>query len=198
MRPLQTILAGATLALAACAPAQLPTAQAAGLPSTSLYQLDSRFTDATGAARTLTDFAGRPIVVAMVFTHCSYACPRILADLKGIEARLVERVGSQSAASVEIVLVSMDSERDTPEVLADYAEREGIGRPGWTLMHGDAYAVRGLAGVLGVRYKQGPSGDFAHSNLLTVLDREGRQVAQLSGLGADPTPALAALEGLLR
>lgn len=180
-------------ALVACGEPQGTSHAAQPVDAMSLYQIDTPFTDAAGATRHLADFQGRPVIAAMIFTHCEYACPRIMADLRAIETEL----GPERAQAVEFVLISMDSARDTPEVLAAYAQREDIDRPGWTLLHGSPFAVRGIAGALGVRYKQGPYGDFAHSNLITTLDRQGRIAHQLEGLGANPQAALAALAQLL-
>lgn len=168
-------------------------APTSGVPDTSLYLLDAAFQDQDGTGFQLENLRGRPVVVAMIFTHCAYACPRILADLKAIEAELSER----RRAGSRFLLISMDTARDTPEVLASYAETHGLDLDRWTLLHGSDFAVRGVAGALGVRYKRDGNGDFAHSNLITVLDGDGRIAHQLEGLNADTSLSVQALDGLL-
>jgi protein SCO1 len=156
------------------------------LSKDSVYQLDSVWTDQDGKQRRLREFKGKPQVVAMVFTHCQYACPMTLALLKKIDSEV-------SKTPVHYLLLSMDPERDTPEVLKAYAQKEGLDPHRWTLLRGDADAVREIAAVLGVRYKQNPDGGFAHSNLITLLDRHGAIRHRLKGLGAEPGPLIAAI-----
>jgi protein SCO1/2 len=93
---------------------------------------------------------------------------------------------------VALVLVSFDVARDTPEVLAKYRAERLLG-PQWTLLHGGDDAVAELAALLGVKYKQEADGQFAHSNLFTVLDRGGEIVHQRAGLQGGLPEAAAAL-----
>lgn len=153
----------------------------------SLYQLDSTWTDHEGKPRKLREFAGSLQVVAMIFTHCEYACPMTMAVLKKIEAKIAKK-------PVHFLLLSIDPERDTPKVLRAYAQKEELDLHRWTLLTADAGSVREVAAVLGIRYKQNPDGGFAHSNLITLLDRRGSIHHRLEGLGAEPEPLIAAME----
>ena len=182
--------ATATDEKAACCSADAPAAAGlAHLPDTSLYLLDSEWTDQSGTSRKLEDFRGEVVVTAMIFTNCEYACPRILADLALIE----EAIPEERRGEVRFLLVSMDTERDTPEVLAAYARKRGLDTERWTLLNGDDFAVRGFAATLGVRYKRDEDGNFAHSNLITVLHQDGRIAQQLEGLGADVSASVQAV-----
>lgn len=113
----------------------------------------------------------------MFFASCGYACPLLVTDMQAIRAQLPAAVRDRAA----FVLVSFDVERDTPAALRLYREQRGLD-DGWTLLHGDADAVRELAALLGVKYKQEADGMFSHSNLVTVLNPEGEIVHQRSGL----------------
>jgi nitrite reductase (NO-forming) len=64
---------------------------------------------------------------------------------------------------------------------------------GWVLLHGDAGDVRELAMLLGVRYKEDARGQFAHSNLITVLNAGGEIAFQREGLNADVSETALAL-----
>ncbi|MEO5968122.1 MAG: SCO family protein, partial [Ferruginibacter sp.] len=55
------------------------------LSSESIYQLTDTFTTQDNKSITLSTFSGKPTVVAMVFTHCPYACPRITSDMVDLE-----------------------------------------------------------------------------------------------------------------
>jgi protein SCO1 len=146
----------------------------------SICDLGSTWTNQDGSSVSLADLRGKPRVVAMFFSNCSYACPRITADLQSVAAGLTE----SQRAGVGFVMASFDVERDRPDVLKAFAREKKLPAD-WQLLHGDEDAIRELAAALGVRYRKEPGGDFAHSNMITVLDAEGRIVFQREGLGGD-------------
>ena len=156
----------------------------------SLYVLDQRWTDQAGDVIQLADLAGRPRVVAMAYTSCAYACPRIIAEMKQIEAALADADPERAPG---FVLFSIDPARDTPARLADFAEQTGLDPARWTLLTGPDEQVLELSVLLGVKYRATVSGDFAHSNLVTVLDGAGVVRAKIEGLDTDLTPAVEAL-----
>ena len=164
---------------------------AAGEPSDfSVYHVESVWTDQHGARRTLRSLEGRVQVVAMVYTSCAYACPRIMLDMKRIEAEL----GPEYADDVGFLIISIDPERDTPERLAGFARGSRLDPLRWTLLTGTDGDVRELAVLLGVQYRETAPGEWVHSNLITVLDRSGEIVHRQLGLGTDPAEALEAIE----
>ena len=91
------------------------------------------------------------VVVNFIYTSCPDACPLETAKLREVEDLLGERVGQD----VFLYSISIDPERDTPEVLRAYAERFRTG-PGWLFLTGDAADVRLLRQKLGLL---GASGD---------------------------------------
>jgi len=154
-----------------------PVADSAPFSRESLYQIETKFTDDAGQPFTLGQLRGRPVVLTMFFASCGYACPLLVTDMQAIRAQLPAAVREKAA----FVLVSFDVKRDTPEALYQYRAQRDLDA-GWTLLHGDDDAVRELAALLGVKYKQEASGMFAHSNLVTILNAEGEIVHQRSGL----------------
>ncbi len=176
-----------------CCSAEEPAAVEA-LPGASLWQLASRWTDHAGRVRALSEWRGRPTLVAMGFTNCRYACPRLAADAR----RILDALKPDERARLRGVLVSFDTERDTPERLAAFAQEQGLDTATWTLLRGDAADVRELAAVLGISYQQAPSGDFAHSNVITLVDADGVIVHRQQGLEVEPTGSVIAIRGLLR
>ncbi|NIP83266.1 MAG: hypothetical protein GWM90_30185 [Gemmatimonadetes bacterium] len=154
----------------------------------SIYHAASIWTDQTGTERRLASLAGRVQVVAMVYTSCAYACPRIMLDMKRIEGELAD-----GAEDVGFVIVSIDPERDTPARLAEFAEGSRLDPGRWTLLTADEGDILELAALLGVRYRRTGPGEWVHSNLITVLDPDGVVVHRQLGLGADPTATLAAI-----
>jgi protein SCO1/2 len=151
----------------------------------SLYNLKAKWTDASGKKVTLGDFAGQPVVLAMIYASCTSVCPLIVNDIKRIVA---------DRPRVKVVLVSFDPARDTPEKLARYAKERALPAPRFTLLTGDPDDVRDLAALLGMKYRPIAGGDFAHSNLITVLDGKGVIVHRREGVGGDVAAAAAAVE----
>jgi protein SCO1 len=144
----------------------------------SLFHLDSEWWDQHGELRTLESLGGKVQVVSMVYTHCAYACPRIISDMRRIGSALGER-----SDQVRFVLVSIDPERDTPERLAEFAEDLRLDPEQWTVLSAPEGAVLELAAVLGVRYVRESETDFGHTNLLAVLSPTGELVHRQLGVG---------------
>lgn len=155
----------------------------------SLYQTESKWTTDSNKQIKLADLKGRPQVIVMFFASCQYACPLLVHDLTRIEASLKPELRGK----VGFTLVTFDTRRDTPEALAKFRETRNL-PVNWTLLHGADDDVLELAALLGVKYKEEASGQFAHSNLITVLNREGEIVLQVAGLGQDIKPAVCELE----
>jgi protein SCO1 len=72
-------------------------------------------TDHTGQARTLKDYAGKVVVIFFGYTQCPDVCPTTLGKMAQVMAQLGER-----ANQVQVLFVSLDPERDTPTLLAQY------------------------------------------------------------------------------
>jgi protein SCO1 len=162
-----------------------PTAPLALSPSNplsqkSLYQLDATWTDDAGKTQMLAALRGEPVIVAMFFAQCEYACPMLVADIQRVRAGLPAEV----RAKAKVLLVSFDTVRDTPEALKTYRDRVALDAA-WLLWRGEPAAVQDLAMLLGVKFKQDARGQFAHSNVITVLNAEGEIVRQRAGLQGD-------------
>lgn len=155
----------------------------------SVYDLGATWRDQLGHSRTLASLRGRPQLVAMIYTHCATTCPLTVAAMKRVER-------AADDADVGFVLVSLDPARDDVRRLAGYAAERGLDPARWTLLTGSDADVRDLAATLGVRYRQVTPGDLAHSNLITLLDSEGRIARQTSGQFDDA--GISALHALAR
>ncbi len=187
MRTLTVLLAAVVLGLAACDAPRDAEARAPAADGFSVYELDARFRDQTGRERTLASLGGRVQVVAMVYTHCSHTCPRILIELKRIEAALGDD------EPVGFTLISLDPERDTPARLAEFASSTRLHPERWTLLTSDENTVRETAALLGIRYRRETSAEYSHSNSYLVLDAAGRIVHRQTGLDQGPEKVLASI-----
>jgi protein SCO1 len=147
----------------------------------SLYQLDSTWTNDASQSFKLGNLQGRVQVVAMFFASCTYACPIIVHDMQRIESALPESVRGK----VGFTLVTIDTERDSPAALRSYRAAHKLPTDRWTLLHGTPDDTLELAALLGVKFKREATGQFAHSNLITILNEQGEIIHQLAGLNQD-------------
>ncbi|MBN8481170.1 MAG: SCO family protein [Xanthomonadales bacterium] len=163
------------------------------LPGDSLYQLRLPLTDQRGTARALDATRGEVTVVTMFYASCPYMCPLIIDTLKLTEARLDEA----KRAHLRVLMVSLDAVNDTPDRLMALAGKRKLDAARWTLARTDAAHVRELATALGIRYRDLGNGDFNHSSMLVLLDREGRVLARTETMGKVDAAFLAAVDGAL-
>ncbi len=163
----------------------------AAIPEESIFQLKDSFQTQDGKLFTLDMLQGKPTVVGMIFTHCTYACPRLTADIEQIAKSL-----NVDKDKVNFVLVSFDAARDTSARLKEYANTMHLDKD-WTLLHGSEDAVRTLSVLLGVQFEKDANGDFSHSNLISLLDKQGVFEYQKEGLEADHQETLNRLKKLM-
>lgn len=157
--------------------------------ATSLYQVSSTWTTATEQRLQLNTLQGKARVLVMHYTSCEYACPILISMLQNIEAALEPEVREQ----VGFVAVTFDPEHDTPAVLRAYSIKLDLDPSRWTLLRGTPDDTLELAILLGVKYRREPQGGFAHSNLLTVLDKHGVIVHRHVGLQQSVADTLAVI-----
>jgi protein SCO1/2 len=153
-----------------------------GSSSETLYSLQSPWTDQKSHKFTFADLRGRPVLITMAYTGCQYTCPLTVAKLKEIEAA----ARAQGAGDFYIVVASFDPSGDKPAHLLQYAKEKDLSPSKWILLSPASDSkVRELSAALGISYTKIKGGDFAHSNIISLLDKEGKTVSQLVGLGTD-------------
>lgn len=136
---------------------------AAPAPAFTLRDIDNH-------TRTLKDYAGNVTIVFFGFTHCPDICPGELITL----SHVFQRLGAASA-SVRVVFVTLDAQRDTPAIVESYA---AAFNPNFIGLSGSTAAVNAAAASFSVQFARIPlaNGDytFSHSTGSYVLDRHGR------------------------
>jgi len=129
-------------------------------------------TDHNGKARTLADFRGKVVTVFFGFTHCPDVCPTTLAEM----AQVMKALGPD-ADKVQVLFITVDPERDTPQLLKQYVPAF---HPSFLGLYGDLEATARTAKEFKVYYqKQSPrtaGGNYSvdHGAGTFILDREGR------------------------
>jgi len=148
----------------------------------SVYDLESKWRNQEGKEIALEDLKGKVRIIAMGYTSCQYACPRIIADLKRIEQELEGR--ELDPDYVSFSFISIDPKTDTPERMKKLEKDYKFDPRRWLLLTGDDDGVLELAVVLGMKYRKTTALDFAHSNIITVISPDGRILHQNSAIGA--------------
>ncbi|MGE4125660.1 MAG: SCO family protein [Pusillimonas sp.] len=105
-----------SLLLAACGPEPKQAFLGSDITGTGLGK-DLAMVDHTGQPRTLANYKGKALVVFFGFTHCPDVCPTALAQL----AQTTQLLGDR-ASEVQILMVSVDPERDTPDIMGRYVK----------------------------------------------------------------------------
>jgi protein SCO1/2 len=139
----------ATLALAACergpaAPPQFKAIDITGAAYASGFEL----TDTAGHRRRLSDFKGKVTVVFFGFTQCPDVCPATLQELAAVKQSL-----GADGARVQGILVTVDPERDTPELLKAYVDAFG---PDFVALRGSLDETREVAKHFKVYFNKVP------------------------------------------
>lgn len=159
----------------------------------SLHELTSVWKDQNGKTFQWKDTQGKVLLVSMVYTSCQQTCPLIMSEMSALQKALPAALQDK----VEVLLFSMDPKRDTPERLKAYAQERKL-NPNWRLLNGAEDDVQELGAVLGFRYKKMETGDFAHSNIFTVVDQKGQMQHQQLELFKGRTETVAVMQNLLK
>jgi protein SCO1/2 len=151
------------------------------IESASIFNLTSKWKTQNNETIELKALKGEVLVMVMIYTSCQAACPRLVADMRNIG----KKIKNQDGKDVRYVLVSIDPEVDTPEVLKAFAIENEMDSDEWTFLQGSIDDVREFSNVLAVKYKQISPIDFSHSNIISVFDKAGVLYHQQEGLGVD-------------
>lgn len=135
------------------------------------YGRDFHLTDHNGKPRSLADFRGKVVVLFFGYTHCPDVCPTTLSDL----ALAMQQLGSD-AGKVQVLFVTLDPERDTQALLAQYVPAFN---PAFLGLYGDAAATARTAHEFKVFYQKQESASkggytLDHTAGTYVFDQSGR------------------------
>lgn len=125
---------------------------------------------------------GKVWVADFIYTHCSGPCPRMSARMRHVQAAVTE------LPDVRLVSFSVDPERDTPTVLAEYATRYRAQPGRWFFLTGDRKTLDALdrrAFMLG-----NVDGKLEHSTRFVLVDRQGKIRGYYGAGEDDPTARL--------
>lgn len=177
IRYLLTFLLGMLL-FSSCSDGNSEAAQLKKLPDNSIFHLTSEWHNQDNQALYLKDLRGKTLVVVMIYTSCKTACPILVGKMKNINSLIPQKYTDD----VNLVLVSIDPEVDTPERLNEFAKTNEMYGPQWTFLTSNEDNTKEFANVLSMKYKRIDPIDFSHSNIITVFNPLGEMVIQEEGL----------------
>lgn len=131
---------------------------------------DFTLTTHNGQTASLSDYRGKIVLLYFGYTFCPDVCPTTLANIKNA----LEELGKQ-AGDVQVLMVTVDPERDTPEVLGEYL---GHFSPDFIGLTGIEEQIAEVAALYGVYYGKTEGSDATdylvdHTASLMVIDEEG-------------------------
>lgn len=132
-----------------------------------------RLTDQTGKSVSDADFRGRYMLIYFGYSFCPDVCPTTLS----VMAQALEKMGGK-AAQVTPVFITIDPERDTPKLLADYVKDFGPTFVGLTGSVAEIQDVEKKFRVYAVK-KPLPGGNYGmdHSSVIYLMGPDGRLVS---------------------
>jgi protein SCO1 len=179
MRQLVTILM-ALVMLAGAATAHDPRPEEQRLPAIGAAP-DFALISQNGAKVTLKSLRGKVVAVTFIYTWCPDVCPMLTDKM----ARVQDELGSDFGSQVAFVSITIDPERDTPDVLKEYAEAFDANLAGWSFLTGEPAAVHEVARRYGVAVAPAADGQVDHTLLTTLVDRGGVMRVQYLGYRFD-------------
>jgi protein SCO1/2 len=135
------------------------------------YATDFALTDHNGKPRTMADFRGKAVVIFFGYTQCPDVCPTTMTGM----AEAMKLLGAE-AAKVQVLFVTVDPERDTPQLLAQYVP---VFNPSFLGLYADAQTIARTAQDFRVFYKKQPGSTpttytVDHTAGSYVYDPQGR------------------------
>ncbi|WP_198972477.1 SCO family protein [Xylophilus sp. ASV27] len=157
------------------------------------YARDFSLADQFGKTRSLADFKGKVVVVFFGFTQCPDVCPTTMAELAEVKRQL-----GADGERLQAIFISVDPERDTPEVLKAYMENFD---PGFIALRPTPEQLPAVAKDYKIYYKkvegkQPGSYSMDHSAGSYLYDPQGR-LRLYSRYGSPSTDLLADIKVLL-
>lgn len=135
------------------------------------YAQDFRLKDIEGRTRTLADFRGKVVVMFFGYTQCPDVCPTTMTDMAEVKRRL-----GPDGERLQVVFVTLDPDRDTRQVLAEYVPAFD---PSFIALRGSLEETVAIAKEFKVFYQKvpgrtGTSYTMDHTAGSYVFDRDGR------------------------
>ena len=135
-----------------------------------------------GKPVTLIGLRGKVVAVSFFYTGCPDICPLLTQKLVEVQ----DALGDDFGKKVAFISITVDPERDTQEVLKDYATAWEAKTAGWSFLSGPPEAVRDVVRRYGVYAAKTADGAIDHTLLTSIIDPRGILRVQYLGMRFDP------------
>ena len=173
----------ASLAQPSIAPVQDISLTGGRNPLDTPVQLDDFTLSGSRGAVSLSDLRGKVALLFFGYTHCPDVCLVTLANFKRIKVEL-----GDDADQMNFVFISVDSPRDTPDVVGEYVAKFD---PGFIGLSSDELTLRRIAPAYGLQFElENDDGaktedyNVIHTSYAYLIDQEGRMIIKYD-YGAD-------------
>ena len=143
------------------------------------------FTDTAGNSVTRQDLLGKPFIIAFIFTFCRGPCPNVTKEMREVSERMKEY-------DFNLVSLTVDPKRDTPEVLKAYGEAQHADFTRWKFLTGDQGQIYGLiqrSFAMPVQEELDrdlkPGFEIIHSTNIMLVDAKGRVIGKFNAQKAE-------------
>nr|WP_102716247.1 SCO family protein [Paenibacillus castaneae] len=133
---------------------------------------DFQMTDINGEQVSLKSTNGKARIVYFYFANCPDVCPPTTFLLSQVQDKLAD--SGKLGTKAELISITFDPERDTPEVIRNFASRLDADFNGWHFLRGDEAETNKLAGEFGAPVIKNEDGTFMHMNVITLVDKDGQ------------------------
>lgn len=114
------------------------------------------------------DFEGSPVVMGFIYTHCPDICSFITANVK----KVLEEIGNTQ--NTQFILVTFDPERDTPEVLKNYAQAFDMDQEPFHFLTGDSETINQFMERMSVRIQESYSKEVENGDRMYFLNHSDK------------------------
>lgn len=156
--------------------------------SEAMPPLDFQLVDENGNAVDAEDYQGKTNLLFFGFTHCPDVCPTSLAKLTAATRQIDEELRDD----IQVLFISVDPSRDTPEVMKQYTDAFG---PQFIGLTGEKANIDAVANRYRVTYEYGDKDaqgnyDVSHTSAIFAFDHDGN--ARLLMRESDPMDSMVA------
>ena len=146
------------------------------------------------------EYTGNVMLVGYVYTHCPDICPVITYNMRDVQRELDDE------DDFMLVSISFDPDRDTPEILYQYADNYRINQANWRFLTGEKSNVDSLLEKLGIATVKTPTRFdenntpiyfIDHTDRVTLIDREGNIRKHYNGSELNSDEAIEDIRQLL-
>ncbi len=133
------------------------------------------FTNELGQAVSTSQFKGKAVAITFIFTRCPFPtyCPKMSSNFAEVQKKLSTMTNAPT--NWHLLMISFDTEYDSPKILKDYAERYAYDPKRWSFLTGDLLDVTAIADQFNMQFwRLNPNEPLSHNLRTAVIDAKGR------------------------